>query len=248
MTAFLKYLWLQLKLDLRDRGTLLNFYLVPLLFYFVVGAVFTSVNPLMKTTLAASMTVFAVTMGAFMGFPTPIVRMRESGTLRAFKVNGIPGVAVLSVHTLSAFIHLLIVSAVIYVTSPLIFHSTIPANPWLYAAVLVLLVFVSVAIGLLIGVSARSQSTATMFSMIVFLPSLLLSGVMFPSSMLPKALRWIGRIFPATHVLTAFFGLAYQNHNVTSAGLSLTVVICMGVIVCALVIWQFRKITTTEQW
>jgi hypothetical protein len=36
---------------------------------------------------------------------------------------------------------------------------------------------------MLIGVCARGQSFSTMLSMIVFLPSLLLSGIMFPASM-----------------------------------------------------------------
>ena len=76
MKAFLNYLWIQFKMDLRDRGTLLNFYLVPLVFFFVMGAVFSSVTPLMKTTLAATMTIFAITMGAVMGTPSPLVKMR----------------------------------------------------------------------------------------------------------------------------------------------------------------------------
>ena len=45
-----------------------------------------------------------------MGTPTPLVQMRESGIIRAFRVNGIPGAATLAVSALSAFLHLLIVS------------------------------------------------------------------------------------------------------------------------------------------
>ena len=98
MKGFLKYLTIQFKIELRDKGTLLNFYLVPLVFFFVMGGVFSSIDPFMKKYLAASMTIFAITMGAVMGAPTPIIKIRESGTLRAFRVNGIPAAAVLSVH------------------------------------------------------------------------------------------------------------------------------------------------------
>lgn len=247
MKAFFKYLWIQLKMDLRDKGTLLVFYLVPLIFFFVMGAVFSSINPLMTTTLAASMTIFSVTMGAVMGCPTPIVKMRESGTLRAFKVNGIPDIAVLSVQAISAFLHLFLVSVIIYMVSPLAFHSAIPKSPALYFAVLAVFLFASIGIGLLIGVVARDQSFATMLSMVIFLPSLLLSGIMFPATMLPKSFMWLGRIFPATHALQSFFGLAYQTKTDMNANLSLSIIAGIGLLMFVLAIWRFNNVRRSEQ-
>ncbi|QSO45833.1 ABC transporter permease [Alicyclobacillus mengziensis] len=241
MNAFLAYLSLQLKLDVRDRGTLLNFYLVPLLFFFVVGAVFASVNPLTKTTLAASMSVFAVTMGAVMGFPPPLVKLRETGTMRAFAVNGIPGPAVLAVHALSAFVHLLVVATVIGVAAPLVYHASVPNNPSRYAVVLVVLLFASISIGLAIGVTARSQTFTAMFSMLVFLPSLLLSGVMFPTSMLPKILQWVGYIFPATYVLQSFYGWAYHAPTHMNPGVSLLAATIIGMALLTYALWKYGR-------
>jgi ABC-2 type transport system permease protein len=247
MKAFLKYLSIQFKMDLRDKGTLLNFYLVPLLFFFVMGAVFSSINPIMKTSLAASMTIFAVTMGAVMGAPAPIVRMRESGILRAFKVNGIPGPAVLSVQAISAFLHLFLVSVIIYIASPLAFHSALPKAPVLYFAVLVVFLIASIGIGLLIGVTSRSQSFATMLSMVIFLPSLMLSGIMFPATMLPKLLVWLGRIFPATNALQAFYWFAYQTKTDLNAGLCLGILAGTALLLFVLASWRFNSIRKSEQ-
>lgn len=247
MSAFLKYLWIQLKMDLREKGTLLNFYLVPLLFFFVMGSVFSSINPLMKTTLAASMTIFSITMGAVMGSPAPIVKMRESGTLRAFEVNGIPGTAVLAVQAISAFIHLFIVSLIIYTVSPIAFNSAVPQNPMLYFCVLILFLFASIGIGMLIGVIARNQSFATMLSMVIFLPSLLLSGIMFPADMLPKTFVWLGRIFPATYALQAFYGLAYHTDADLNGGLSLAAIAGIGLLVFVLAVFRFRSVRKSER-
>ena len=116
-------------MDLRNKGTLLAYYFTPLVFFFVMAAVFSSTSPLMKTTLAASMSIFSVTMGAIIGAPAPLVKMRESGTIRAFKAAGIPGISTLAVSAVSAFIHLFIVSAVIYAVSPVVFHAETPASP-----------------------------------------------------------------------------------------------------------------------
>lgn len=241
VNAFLSYLWLQLKLDVRDRGTLLNFYLVPLLFFFVVGAVFASINPLMKTTLAASMSVFAVTMGAVMGFPTALVKLRETGTMRAFAVNGIPSSVVLAVHALSAFMHLLVVAIVIGLAAPSVYHASVPDNPSRYGVVLVVLLFASISIGLAIGVTAGSQSFTAMLSMLVFLPSLLFSGVMFPTSMLPKVLEWVGYIFPATYVLQSFYGWAYHVQTHMNPGVSLLAAITIGMALLTYALWKYGR-------
>ena len=63
MNGFLYGVVLQWKLDLRSRTMLISCYAVPLLFFAVMGGIFTSVMPESKETLIQSMTVFAVTMG-----------------------------------------------------------------------------------------------------------------------------------------------------------------------------------------
>lgn len=223
MKAFLTYLSIQLRMDLRNRGTLLTYYITPLIFFFVMGAVFTSITPDMKTTLAASMTIFAATMGTVMGAPTPLVQMRESGTLRAYRVCGISERATLTVSACSTFIHMVIVSSVITFLAPVAFGASMPENLLFYYGVLILFLYASVGIGMLIGIWAKNQSVATMISMLVFLPSLLLSGIMFPASMLPGILGAAGKLFPATYALQAFGRLAYG----ISDGASLTAALLM---------------------
>ena len=247
MRAFIKYLWIQFKMYLRNKGTLLTYYFTPLLFFFVMGAVFSSTSPMMKSTLAAAMTIFSVLMGSLMGAPLPLVNMRESGTMRAFKVAGIPSWATLTVTAVSAFLHLFIVSLIIYAVSPIAFHSDLPAAPGLYFAVLAVFLFTSVGVGMLIGVCAPGQSYATMLSMIVFLPSLLLSGIMFPTSMLPQMLAKGGRIFPATYALQAFRGYAYRMNTEISPVISLCTVAGIGLLMFFLASWRLNQIGRSEQ-
>jgi ABC-2 type transport system permease protein len=247
MKAFFKYLWIEFKVDLRDKGLLLNFYLVPLAFFFVMGAVFSSVTPLMKTTLSASMTIFAITMGAVMGAPTALVKMRESGTMRAFKVNGISGTAVLAVHALSTFIHLFIVATIIYFVAPLAFHAQVPESAVAYFGVVAVFLLASIGIGMLIGVSAPNQTYTTMMTMIIFLPSLLLSGIMFPAEMLPSALRLVGRLFPATYSLQSFFGLAYGLETSIDPYVSLFWVAAIAVLMFGVAFWRLNDLRKNEQ-
>lgn len=240
MKAFFRHLGIQFKMDIRERGTLLTYYLVPLVFYAVMGAVFSSINPLSRQTLAATMVIFAVTMGAVLGMPAPIVKMRESGVLRAYRVYGIPGWVWLLIQSVSAFLHLLVVSVIIFVTAPVFFRAGMPQNYYAYFGTLFMLLFVSIALGLFIGVAARSQSMATMLSQAIFLPTMMLSGIMFPASMLPEPLRVVGRLLPGTYVMQSFSGLAYKLPTDIDVTLSLLIAAGIGVLAVSLTVARFR--------
>ena len=67
MSAFLYGAALQWKLDIRSKALLITCYLVPLLFFAVMGGIFTSLMPEAKSTLIQSMTVMGVSMGALVG-------------------------------------------------------------------------------------------------------------------------------------------------------------------------------------
>lgn len=245
MKAFWNHLWIQFKMDIREKGTLLTYYLVPLVFYLVIGAVFSSVNPDSKKTLSAAMPIFGITMGAVIGMPIPIIRMREAGVLRAYRVSGIPGWAVLLIHALSAFFHFLVVSAVIFFSAPVLFHADMPKSIPLYFLILLVLLFASIALGLLIGIAARSQSVATMLSQAVFLPTVMLGGIMFPASMLPDPLRLLGNILPSTHAMQAFSSLAYKLPSDSAPVLSITVVAVIGVVAATLAALRYRSAAET---
>lgn len=240
MKAFLNHLWIQFKMDIREKGTLLTYYLVPLVFYLIIGAVFSSVNPDSKQTMTAAMPIFAITMGAVIGMPVPIVKMREAGVLRAYRVCGIPGWATLLVQALSAFLHLLVVSVVILVTAPVLYGAAIPDNMVFYFLVLFLLLFASISLGLLIGVAARSQSTVAMLSQVVFLPTVMLGGIMFPASMLPVPLRILGNLLPSTHAMRSFSSLAYGLPSDVNPAVAIAVMAGIGILASGLAVARFR--------
>ena len=75
MKAFLYGTALQWRLDLRSKSLLITCYVVPLLFYALMGGIFTSINPESKATLIQSMTVMGVSMGALIGLPPSLVEL-----------------------------------------------------------------------------------------------------------------------------------------------------------------------------
>lgn len=198
MKAMLYGTRLQFKMDIRSKTLLVTCYVVPLLFFALMGGIFTSLMPETKDTLIQSMTVMGVSMGALIGVPPSMVEVYGTDIKKMYIANGIPlyfGVITLVV---SAFIHLMIMSIIIFALAPIIFHATIPSNIPLYFITLALFVIVSLAIACVLGLVVKNQAKLTMYSQVVFLPSIMLSGIMFPAERLPNLLESMGKLFPAT--------------------------------------------------
>lgn len=198
MGAFLYSIGLQWKLDIRNKEIFMTYYVVPLVFFGFMGGMFTSIDPNAYKTLIQSMTIFGVTMGAFLGSPIPLVELYSSEMKKIYIVNGIPLWTSVVTNLISGFIHLLIMSLVIFFIAPLVFDAVIPNNLVTYFISLIIFIVTSLSVGTILGLFVNSVSKLTMISQFIFLPSIMLSGIMFPSDMLPNALQNIGKIFPAT--------------------------------------------------
>lgn len=198
MGAFLYGVSLQWKLDIRSKTLLTTCYIVPLLFFAIMGGIFTSVMPEARYTLIQSMTVFGVTMGALIGLPPSLVEIYGSDIKKVYKANGVPLYLGLVLTNLSAFIHLFIMSSILYAAAPIAFDAEIPKNPGRYFACLAVFIAVSLGIASIIGLAVKDQAKTSMFSIMVFLPSVMLSGIMFPIEMLPETFEKAGKLFPAS--------------------------------------------------
>lgn len=230
MSAFLYGISLQWKLDIRSKTLLLTCYIVPLLFFAIMGGIFTSIMPEAGYTLIQSMTVFGVTMGALIGLPPSLVEIYSSDIKRVYKANGVPLYLGLVLTNISAYIHLFIMSMILYIAAPLAFNAEIPENPVLYFASLAVFIAVSLSIASIIGLAVKDQAKTSMVSIIIFLPSIMLSGIMFPVELLPEAFEMAGRLFPASWGYKIMAESTFQLRNLLPLLVILILAICACVI------------------
>lgn len=198
MKAFCYGVWIQFLMDLRSRSLFITCYLVPLLFFFMMGSVFTSIMPEYQDTLIASMTIMSVSMGSLLGLSSSVVQIYGTTLQKTYMANSLPVYYGLMTLFVSAFFHLMIVSTLILVLSPILFHATLPSHIGIYYLHLILFIISSLGIASVLGLFVKTQGLLTMMSQIIFLPSIILSGIMFPASMLPSFLENLGKLFPAT--------------------------------------------------
>ena len=197
MNGFLYSLVLQWKLDIRSKSLLVTFYIVPLIFFLIMGGIFTSVMPEMGSTLIQSMIVMSVSMGAFLGLPSSLVEIYGSDIKKIYNANGVPIYLGLVTILLSAFVHLMMTCIVILLLAPILFKASLPTQLPIFLLSLTIYIIVSLSIGCILGLTLKNQAKLTMLAQLVFLPSIMLSGIMFPISLLPDFLQVIGHVFPA---------------------------------------------------
>jgi len=226
MNAFAQHFAFEFRTGLRNKDLLLLNYLFPIGFLLMMGVLMGGINPLFLETMIPAMVVFAILSGAILGLPNPLVDAREAGIFRSYRINGVPALSILLIHATAALIHLIIVSAIITFTAPLLFKAPLPVNWWGFLLTFLLATLACAALSLLIGVISTSSQMTVLWSQLIFLPAMIIGGLMIPSSMLPAGLVRIGLLLPTTYAMQAFAGLAY--HQSPEGGVLLPVLILLA--------------------
>ena len=237
MNGFLYSLTLQWKLDIRSKSLLVTYYIVPLIFFLLMGGIFTSVMPEMGSTLIQSMIVMSVSMGAFLGLPPSLIETYGSDIKKIYKANGVPIHLGLVTMVFSAFVHLMITCMVILLLAPILFKANLPSQFLLFFLALAIYIFVSLSIGSILGRTVNNQAKLTMIAQLIFLPSIMLSGIMFPRNLLPDFLQAIGRLFPASWGYRLMLDHGFGLENLWY----LILVSCISVMTCILLLNQQKS-------
>jgi len=201
MKAFFYTFYLQTKTDLKQFEILIVYYLVPLMFYVIMGIVFQAIMPDISETIIPTMAIFAISMGTLFGLPSSIYTYCQKNLRKSLRVSSIPLYAMILSGMLSAFVHLTLTTLIITFISPILFDANLPVSMVQYFLTVVLLLITSSLIGIIIALYSKSSGKLALYAQIVFLPTIMLSGIMFSVDLLPDVLRTISNIIPAKHTM-----------------------------------------------
>lgn len=239
MNAFVQHFTFEFNTALRNKNLLLMNYLLPLGFYLMMGVVMTGINPFFLDTMIPAMLVFAALSGAILGLPNPLVEAREGEILRSYKINRVPAASILAMPALTGSIHLAMVGTIITVTASLFFGAPLPVSLPLLALVYLAMLFACSGLGMLIGTVSGNTQATVLWSQLIYLPSMLLSGMMVPVDIMPPALQKAGLLLPGTHAMNSFRGLAMGLESSLSPWWSLTVLVAGGIAAFVLALFLF---------
>lgn len=170
-----------------------------------------------------------------------IVREREIGTLEQLMVSPLSAVELIAGKTIPfAMIGLV---DVVLVTVAALFWFQVPlagSFPLLIFASL-LFILSGLGIGLLISTVSKTQQEAFMTSFLVFMPTILLSGLMFPISSMPLLFQWLTLINPMRHYLDIVRGIFLKGAGIAPLWPQYLALVALGSAVLIFAASRFRK-------
>ncbi|MGB8341241.1 MAG: ABC transporter permease [Chthoniobacterales bacterium] len=130
---------------------------------------------------------------------------------------------------------------VILVAARLLFH--VPMEGSIILLLLVSLVFIAanLAMGITFSTIAKNQLQAVQMTFFVFLPSILLSGFMFPFRGMPRWAQTVGEFFPLTHFLRIVRGILLKGNAFNDVILQLWQIALFALIALIIGVKRYRQ-------
>jgi ABC-2 type transport system permease protein len=95
--------------------------------------------------------------------------------------------------------------------------------------------------GLTFSTLAKNQLQAINGAMFFFLPSILLSGFMFPFQGMPQWAQWIGEILPLTHYIKIVRGILLKGNGFVDIWPDIWPILLFMIIVLTISVKKFRQ-------
>jgi len=185
-----------------------------------------------------------VMMGGMGGLASAISRERELGTLDGMMMSPISRFSVIFGKALSQTARGLFQGLIMVGLTMILFGVRIYGSPILMILVLLLGVLGFVGIGIIATSVASEQETATMILMMMQIPMMFLSGILYPIEQLPLWMQMISRVIPLTYAVTALRKVMVLGAPVTAIGSELAILIVIAVVTISLAIPLFERAIT----
>lgn len=170
-----------------------------------------------------------------------MTRERERGTLESLLVAPIRPLEMMlgkiSPYILIGFGQIL----VILTAAKVLFHVPMMGSMALLFLVCVVFICANLALGFIFSSIAKNQMQANQASSGFLLPSIILSGFMFPYRGMPDWAQWLGEILPVTHFLRIVRGILLKGNTLADIWVDFGALVLILAVVCTLSIRCYRR-------
>jgi ABC-2 type transport system permease protein len=182
-----------------------------------------------------------LTMTLVMFTAMAIVRERERGNLELLITTPVSSGELMIGKVLPYIGVGLVQTTVVLLLGVWLFKVPINGSLWGVYGAAMLLIVANLTLGLLVSTAAKTQFQAMQMAFFLFLPSILLSGFMFPFDGMPKAAQWIAEVLPLTHFVRLIRGVILRGADLLELWPDVLALLAFTVVVMSLAILRFRK-------
>ena len=171
-----------------------------------------------------------------------IVREKERGTMEVLLVSPVRPLMIIVAKAVPYLLLAFLILASILLISKYILLVPLAGSLLWIVVVSAVYILVALSLGLLISTVAKTQLVALLASaMMLMLPSILLSGMMFPVESMPTVLQWISAIMPPRYYISAMRKLMIMGVGIDKVTHELTVLLCMAAVLLSAALLKFNK-------
>lgn len=170
-----------------------------------------------------------------------VVRERETGSMELLLVSPVRPLTIIVCKLLPYFVLSLLIVAIILTLSVFVLGVPIAGSLPLLLFASLLYILTALALGFLISTFANSQMVALLVSgMLLMMPVILLSGMIFPIEGMPAVFQWISTVVPARWYIAAVRKIMIEGLPLALVWKELTILLTMTVVLIAISLAKFK--------
>jgi ABC-2 type transport system permease protein len=171
-----------------------------------------------------------------------LVREREAGTLEQLAVMPFRPSDVILGKIAPYFVLNAVDLVIVVVLGIVLFGVPFVGSVAVFAVGAVFFLFGVLGMGVLISTISQTQGQAIQLAILVLLPQILLSGMLFPLAAMPWGVRWIGYVTPLSYFIGLSRAVMLRGAPITAASVWVPVVVLVGMaaVIFGLAVWRFR--------
>ena len=201
-------------------------------------------NPQMKSTynfVPAIMGTLLMLVCAMMT-SISIVREKEKGTMEVLLVSPTKPLMIIVAKLVPYLVLAFTILSIILLMSSFVLGIPIKGSLfWIYV-VSTIYILLALSLGILVSTIAETQLVALLISaMLLMMPVIMLSGMMFPIESMPKILQYISAIVPTRYYISAMRKLMIMGTGIEEIYFEVTVLISMLIALMSLALAKFNK-------
>ena len=170
-----------------------------------------------------------------------IVRERELGTLEQLFVTPVGRLGLLLGKLAPYGIIGIFETVLVLNVMAFLFGVPILGSIPLLLALSILFLFCALGLGLMVSTFAENQVQALQMSFLIMLPSVLLSGFMFPRDNMPMPIYLVTFAFPVTYFIEILRGIILRGADLFDLRYSVLGLTVCSVVIMSLSVWRFQK-------
>jgi ABC-2 type transport system permease protein len=187
--------------------------------------------------LSGLILVFIGTMITSLG----VVRERQAGTLEQLSVMPLRSWDVIVGKVVPYFVVAALDLCIIVVVGKLVFGVPFVGNVATFALGSALFLLVTLGLGVLVSTVSQNQGQAIQLAMMIMVPQILLSGLIFPISAMGPGVRWIAYVLPLSYFIEISRSVMLKATPITALWQPLAILLALAVVALGLAVLRFRR-------